>query len=164
MPERITETLKIELPLYNSMQYVEAPEEYNGKGKSVFIAGTITGAPDWQHTMAGLLEGEDVAVLNPRRKFHTSSHLEEEQIRWEHRHLRKADAISFWFAKETLNPIVLYELGAWSMTEKPLFIGIEPGYSRRADVEIQTKLARPDVKIVYDLEALVKLIKEWLSA
>ena len=38
-----------------------------------------------------------------------------------HDALRDVHAISFWFPKETICPIVLYELGAWSMTNKTYF-------------------------------------------
>jgi hypothetical protein len=47
------------------------------------------------------------------------------------------------------------------MTDKPLFVGVHPDYKRRQDVEIQTELARPDIKIVYSLEALAKQVFEF---
>jgi hypothetical protein len=34
------------------------------------------------------------------------------------------------------------------MMDKPLFIGVHPGYARQIDVGIQTRLARPELKIV----------------
>ncbi len=133
-----------------SVTYVEAPQEYEGPGPSVFVAGTITGAPDWQQDIARFLRDEEVALLNPRRANFPigDPKAAPAQIAWEHRHLRRADAILFWFARETLAPIVLYELGAWSMTPKPIFVGAHPEYPRRQDVEIQTALARPDAVIV----------------
>ena len=76
------------------------------------------------------------------------------QIEWEHRHLHRADALLFWFPCETLCPIALYELGAWSMTGKPLCVGTHPDYPRRLDVEVQTRLARPDIRVVSSLEDL----------
>src|SRR5262249_54129317 len=87
----------------------------------------------------------------------------EEQIRWEFEHLRKADAILFWFPGETLCPIALYELGAWSMTDKPLFVGTHPAYARRQDVLIQTRLARPDVPVTESLADLAALALSWWS-
>lgn len=145
------------------MKYIEPPEEYDGKGKSLFLSGTIRGAPDWQSEVVGLLKNEDLVLLNPRRKDFNASdpNAGEVQVRWEHEHLRKATAISFWFSKEPALTMTLYELGAWSMTEKPIFVGVDPEYARRKDVEMQTRAARPDVKIVYSLETLVGLIKEW---
>jgi len=145
------------------MQYVEAPKEYNGSERAIFLAGTITGAVDWQTVLVQLLKDEDIVIFNPRRKSYNSSDTwyEEEQIKWEHKYLKRANAISFWFSRETLSPITLYELGAWSATDKTLFVGIDPGYSRIRDVEIQTGVARPDVKVCYNLADLAKSIKEW---
>jgi len=62
--------------------------------------------------------------------------------------------ILFWFPCETLCPIVLYELGAWSMTDKQIYVGVHPDYKRKQDVEIQTKLARPSVSIAYSVQEL----------
>jgi hypothetical protein len=148
------------------MRYVEAVNEYKGKGKSLFLAGAITNAPDWQSEMVALLRDQNLVVFNPRRKNFpiNNKNAALEQITWEYKYLRKADGISFWFSKETLNPIVLYELGAWSMTQKPLFIGMDPEYKRRVDVEIQTNLVRPEIHVVYDLRALSGLIRDWASA
>jgi len=143
------------------MEYIEATEEYNGTKKSLFLAGGITGCLDWHKKVSNDLEDLDIAVINPRRaKFPIDDpSAAKEQIEWEYRHLRKADMISFWFCEETLCPIALYELGAWAMTKKPIFVGVHPNYKRRADVEIQLGLIRPEVKIVYALDDLVEQIK-----
>lgn len=147
------------------MLHIQPPKEYTGKDKSLFLAGTITGAPNWQATMVDLLRNEKIVLLNPRRDNFpiNDPNAAEEQIKWEHRHLRKADAVLFWFSPETLNPIVLYELGAWSMTQKPIFVGVHPEYKRRKDVEVQTTLARPDVKIVYTLDSLAEQTRNWIN-
>ena len=145
------------------MKYIESPTEYQGKERSLFLAGGITNCPDWQAELTDLLRNEDVVLLNPRRAnfpIHDPN-AAQEQIEWEYRHLRKADTISFWFPKETICPIVLYELGAHSMTDKPLFVGVHPDYARRQDVEIQTGLIRPEIEIVYNLDSLSNQIKEW---
>jgi hypothetical protein len=86
-------------------------------------------------------------LVNPRRDhfpIHDPS-AADAQITWEHHALRAARAILFWFPKEALCPIALYELGAWSMTQRCIFVGAHEGYPRRRDIEIQTKLARPEV-------------------
>jgi hypothetical protein len=142
------------------MRYIECPDTYQGSERTLFMAGGITGCGDWQAELAVLLRDTDWVLLNPRRKnfpMHDAAEAER-QIKWEHEHFRAASAISFWFPCETLCPITLYELGAWSMTDKPLFVGVHPDYQRRIDVEIQTRLARPEVKIVYSLEALARLL------
>jgi hypothetical protein len=64
----------------------------------------------------------------------------------------------FWFCAATLNPIVLYELGTWSVSDKKIAIGVEPGYQREQDVRIQTSLVRPDVTVVSSLDDLAREI------
>ena len=147
------------------MRYIEALEdmESNQSQTSLFLAGGITDCPDWQQELVNLLRDTDLVLLNPRRAQFPMADptAASQQIDWEHRHLRLADAISFWFCAEAIQPITLYELGAWSMTDKPLFVGVHPDYVRSQDVEIQTKLARPDVKIVYTLSGLADQIKQF---
>lgn len=145
------------------MRYIEAPEDWQpgmSTDPSVFLAGGITGCPDWQAQFVTFLADHGVTLLNPRRANFPIGDPDAArgQIEWEHRHLRRADAIVFWFCAATIQPIALYELGAWSMTHKPLAIGVEPGYEREQDVRIQTELARPDVKIVDSLRALAKAV------
>lgn len=148
------------------MKYVEAPHPLvKSDTLSCFLAGGITGCPDWQQQVREMLKFVDVALVNPRRANFPINVPEEAnvQIAWEHMHLRACDFISFWFAAEQIQPIVLYELGAWSMTKKPLIVGVHPDYPRKADVMIQTKLARPDVMIVQSLESLCGGIQEMVS-
>ncbi len=146
------------------MIYIESPtwlSRFSLQKKVLFLAGGITGCPDWQQEMRRKLADTDWILLNPRRKhfpIHDPS-AAPAQITWEYMHLRKATAILFWFPCETICPIVLYELGAWSVMDKPLFIGVHPDYSRRLDVEIQTSLVRPDIDIVYSLEELAEVVR-----
>ncbi len=148
------------------MKYVEAPNVYNGDEKSLFLAGGISNCPNWQQDLINLLRDEDIVILNPKRaNFATDDpNATNKQITWEYNHLRKADAISFWFPKETLCPVALYELGTWSMTEKPIFVGMHPEYPRRQDVEIQIELVRPSLKILYSLESLSVEIENWIKS
>ena len=146
------------------MNHIKSPSEYRKKERSIFLAGGITNCPDWQEELKDLLAAEDIIILNPRRDnfpIHDPN-AAQEQITWEYKNLRNADGILFWFPKETLCPIVLYELGAHSITDKPLFVGVHTDYTRKQDVEIQTKLARPEIKIVYDLKSLSAQVKEWI--
>jgi len=146
------------------MNYREAPNrDIFQDGPKVFMAGGITGCPNWQQEMRYLLRETRITLLNPRRADFPIGDpgAALEQIKWEFDMLREAHAILFWFPKETLCPIVLYELGAWSMKVKPIVVGVHPEYQRRQDVEIQTKLARPDVAVVYNLTNLANQIKRW---
>lgn len=141
--------------------YIEALAEFDGRGPSLFLGGGITGCGNWQRGLAAGLADLPFTVLNPRRANFPSDDpsAAEAQIGWEHRHMRLASAILFWFPPETLCPITLYELGAWSMTGKPLLVGVHPDYRRKQDVEIQTRLARPDVAIVYTLDDLLRQVR-----
>ena len=129
----------------------------------LFLAGGITGCEDWQARIVKLLDtvGWGGTILNPRRfNFPMGDPTAADaQIAWEHMMLRAADEIVFWFCSETVQPIVLYELGAWSMTTKRIFVGVNEFYERRQDVMLQTQLARPHVPIVESLEALVAMIR-----
>ncbi len=129
--------------------------------RSVFLAGGISNCPDWQAQLLELLRDTNWLVLNPRREdFDLSdSRMAEMQIEWEYRHLALSDAIAFWFPPQTLCPITLYELGKWSMTNKPLLIGVDPLYARRFDVIVQTRLARPNVTVTDSLEGLTAQLK-----
>ena len=141
------------------MEYVEALTEYqpDATGRSLFLAGGITGSLDWQAVVCQQLADTALVLLNPRRvafPIHDPA-AAEQQIIWEYRHLRRATAVLFWFPAETLCPITLYELGAWSMTTKPIFVGVHPAYQRRQDVAIQSRLSRPEIQVVDSLEALI---------
>lgn len=145
------------------MKYIECPEIYKENETSLFLAGGITNCLNWQNELIELLKDTNLTLLNPRRKKFESNNtnMEEEQIIWEFNHLKKSSAVSFWFTNETLCPITLYELGKQITSNKPIFIGIHPEYKRKRDVEIQTKLIRPEIKIVYSLTKLAEQIMKW---
>ncbi len=50
--------------------------------------------------------------------------------------------------------------GKFQWLIKQIFIGVDPEYSRKRDVEIQTSIIRPEIKIVYSLTDLAKQIKK----
>jgi hypothetical protein len=143
------------------MPVIRAPEECRLSGPALFLAGGITGCPPWQRQLIESLGDTSWILLDPRREWWPNDpRVVEQQIEWEHRHLRRADLIAFWFPRETLCPITLYELGAWSMTSKPLVVGVHPAFGRRFDVDTQTRLVRPDVPVVSSLDALAAVLRE----
>jgi hypothetical protein len=147
------------------------------KRKRLFIGGGITGCWDWQAKLLSLIEDCDGWAFNPRRQFPPDDMVG--QITWEWRALNLCHAISFWFSQETIQPIALLELGRWSaktephsylttdgevrlrMETKKLFVGVDPQYARRQDIEVQLKLQCPDLRVVYNLEELAEQIKKW---
>jgi hypothetical protein len=150
------------------MKLITAPEKHVGQHneRRVFLAGGITGAPEWQDEMAELLRDTDLVLFNPRRKGFDvrQKDIQYEQIGWEFRHLRMADAILFWFPYPAQCMISLYELGIWSertRNQGDIFVGVDPQYIRCEDIEIQIGLARPEIEIVYSLKGLAHQVKEW---
>jgi hypothetical protein len=146
------------------MTYIEALAEYDGPGPSLFLAGGISGTFDWQADLVARLADLPLVILNPRRKNFPIDDpgAAPAQIEWEFRHIRRATAVLFWFPPETLCPIALYELGGRALVrEQPLFVGTHPDYQRRLDVEVQLRLARPEVAIASDLAALAGQVRAW---
>lgn len=148
-----------------TLKYIECPKIYRKapKEKSIFLAGGITGCPDWQETIVDYLSVADVVLLNPRRKSIdlTNREFEEQQISWEFQHMKRATAILFWFCAETLCPITLFEYGKWIGANKRLFLGHHPNYSRRRDLHMQTALVRKRQKIHNNLANLAFEVKTW---
>ena len=145
------------------------------------MAGGISNCPDWHTELRERLALCDITLLNPRRANFPidDPNAAQEQIAWECEHLRAATAISFWFPSQTLCPITLFELGAWShwqgqifnaetqehqLFRKPIFVGAHPDYQRKQDIEIQMKLQRPEIEVVFTLEALARQIAEWVTS
>jgi len=147
------------------MKHIQCPEEFTGASPelSVFLAGGITNTPNWQPEMVKLLSDTNLTLVNPRRgNFPIDDPTAaEQQIRWEHKHLLRVNAILFWFPCETLCPITLFELGSWIPRPKPLFVGCHPEYKRINDVRIQTKLERPFFRVVESLENLADMVRLW---
>lgn len=127
----------------------ETPKD-NFQPYSIFLAGGITGCPDWQEEALSILESSPVTsswdVYNPRRKtFDVSDPTASDfQIEWEHKHLRRVHEVFFWFPKEGQCMITLLELG-WALGRGcPIRVGCHPEYVRAFDVRKQTRLAKDD--------------------
>jgi hypothetical protein len=151
-----------------SLRYIEAPAPYEGKAPAVFLAGGITGCPDWQRRAVLQLDaiGSPAVVINPRRAVFPvgEAAATREQTTWEYEHLRIADVILFWFCAEAVQPIALYELGAHAARGTRLAVGAHPDYPRLLDVVEQLRLARPDVTVHESLQATVRAAAALLPA
>jgi hypothetical protein len=135
------------------MQYVEAISEERAVHKSIFLAGGISGCRDWQKELVEKIGDSkcDITVFNPRRKsFDTSSDIKTafNQIKWEFDRLHGSDIVSYWFSKETVCPLSLFELGGGlQRRHQTIVVGIDEGYTKANDVVIQIGLCRPDIKV-----------------
>jgi hypothetical protein len=146
------------------MDVIQCPEEVIllPSEKSLFLGGGISNCPNWQEefvqSIMYLRNVLPLAIVNPRREdFDVSDpSMSVRQIQWEFDALNRCDWVLFWFPKETLCPITLYELGAQTKGNKKLFVGTHPLYQRALDVEVQLSLARPEIVVRHSLEELVE--------
>lgn len=141
--------------------HVECPEQYTGDRPRLFLAGGITGCPDWQADAFSQVGHLPIAVLNPRRRNFPigDPNASEGQIVWEFNELSDADVILFWFpdsGRTIPQPIALLELGRYSALGRKIAVGADPNFVRRADVVIQTQLARPDITVRATLTQTVR--------
>ena len=127
------------------MRVITAPEPLTTDRPSVFLAGGITGCPDWQAEVIERLFDVNGVLLNPRRAAFDVSDPEAgpEQIRWEFEALAQCDIFSMWFCAETIQPICMYELGRHLALRIPsqVVLGVHPDYPRATDVDMQSRLA-----------------------
>lgn len=157
--------------MLSNFVYLEAPNRLSPGTikdwqRTVFLAGSITGAVDWQQEAKEMLSPY-FNVFNPRRANypHFDPAKEREQILWEHDHLELAPIIVFYFAPETLAPITLYELGKILATlpykpYKKAYIAIHPDYKRKNDVIIQTELLSKETakRTCFSLSEMLELV------
>jgi hypothetical protein len=146
---------------------LRAPAELNGvdPGRILFLAGAVSNG-DWQAELSQRLAPhlDGWTLVNPR--LEDPPRQEDgarSEIAWEFRHLHAADAVLFWLEPPTVCPVSLYELGKVSMTRKPVFLGVHPGFPIKTDIVVQTQLARPDALIVHSLDDLAACVMETLA-
>ena len=131
----------------------------------LFLAGGITDCADWQTpTSVKIAEKIRLNIANPRREswdMSQSDIISKEQIAWEYNLLKRTDIFFFWFTKETLNPITLFEYGKAITTGKPIYVGTHPEYKRRFDVIVQSQLEKGyDFKIYDNLYDMIENLIE----
>jgi len=131
----------------------------NSQVRSIFLAGGISNCNDWQSDLITEIHKwviKPAILINPRRDDFDISNkaMTEEQIKWEFNALRQVRIVTFYFCKETVCPITLFELGGtlervknyWEgspgLRNCNILIYIEPGYIRTDDVLTQVHLFR----------------------
>lgn len=134
---------------------------------SLFVAGGISNCPDWQSTFAEKIQEnypKNLLVYNPRRNVFDVSNptAAAAQIKWEYVALHYSKMVAFWFPKETLCPITLFELGSILYRSKKVFVGCHPDYARKMDIVEQLKnysdYTENEIPIVDSIDGLIKEI------
>jgi hypothetical protein len=156
------------VPGSHQVRVVRAPDFSSVSSPSVFLAGGITDCPDWQADAIEFFRDAGpagVTLMNPRRGHFLESDPDAAalQVRWENVYLDRADVVLFWFAGgSALQPIALYELGKIGAGGKPIAVGADIAYRRRADVILQLSHARPGVEVLSTLEQTVARARDLL--
>lgn len=117
------------------------PNNFNNDNPSVFLAGPIKDAPNWQAEAVAHLQDLKINIANPRCPLPWHGDFNA-QVDWETKYLYEADVIMFWLAKplgETIQnrcyaQTSRFELGEWLTVKifepvRKLVMGIEPGFS-----------------------------------
>lgn len=148
-----------------------APEYRTVTGPLIFLAGPITGAPDWQQcALEYLQEKSPITVASPRRPQSLDEDFDPDeyirQIEWEHTHLDRAaenGVTLFWLPKAARDipgrpyaQTTRFELGEaiarHYLRGTKLVVGIEPGFpGQRYIVETMYRKAF-DVPVAFSLQ------------
>lgn len=153
--------------------YMEAPADTDlgdMKIASVFLAGGIDKAPNWQKEIVSMFNERkvNVALYNPRRKKEITAeeyanHME--QVSWEFKNLRKADLNLFWFPENAPCTTSLFELGYWLGKEpEKVLIGINPGHYKESGIKTQLELLGSKIQVASSLEELVGQVEGYIDA
>jgi hypothetical protein len=146
-----------------------APNFVEYTGPTIFLAGPILGAVNWQEQAIGNIRQnmQDVIIASPRGDYSIGEFNHERQVGWETYHLAKAaeyGVIIFWLAKENEHKCerayaqtTRFELAEMLMTHKyrhevNLAIGVEPGFS--GDMYLRRRIVElcPDLTVLSTLE------------
>lgn len=128
------------------MEQIKAPNKFNYLEEriSIFLAGSIEmgAASDWQAKVADRLSKYDVVLLNPRRDDWDTSWEQTtenehfvEQVEWEMDCLNGCSYIFMNLEPNTISPISLLELGAYSNDGK-MMVCCPKEFFRSGNVEI----------------------------
>lgn len=130
---------------------IKAPDSHlHFIGKRLFLGGSIEmgRAENWQEKTVALLDKNgynNLIILNPRRDDWDSSWGQSpipgtkffEQVQWELIAQEKSDIICYYFAKDTISPITLLELGLYgARKDKKIVVYVDDKYERRGNVII----------------------------
>jgi hypothetical protein len=148
------------------------PEIIPYEGPTIFLAGPIQGAPNWQNEAIQYIQNlnSKINIANPRREYLDGTFVYGAQVDWETHHLNKANingAILFWLAKEEEHfcerayaQTTRFELAEWKvkqeMTGSKLVVGIEEGFSNAKYIQRRFSQDCPEVAITSTLEDTCK--------
>lgn len=165
----MTMSLQVAHIVKNKMSKIYLPPKIvEVEGPTIFLAGPIQGAINWQKNAIDYIQNKDsrINIANPRRDYLPDTFVYNEQVDWETAHLLKASqngTILFWLAKEFEHhpdrgyaQTTRFELAEWKVKHERdginLVIGIEEGFSGSKYIKRRVKQDCPEVPICSSLE------------
>jgi hypothetical protein len=149
------------------MTILQPPKIIRLTGPTIFLAGPIQGAPDWQSDAITILQElvPGVHITNPRREYLDGEFNYEAQVDWETHYLNRAGqdgVVLFWLAKEQTHncerayaQTSRFELAEWKLRfeyeDIKLAVGIERGFSNERYIRRRFSQDCPSVWIESEL-------------
>lgn len=158
-----------------------APEQALTSKPTLFLAGPIQGARDWQRNAIDLIHGVDsrIVITSPRRPVFSDVGFDyDEQVDWETRHLAKAGkegVVLFWLERET-EPIpgrsyaqtTRFELGEWFDRHKKegasVVVGIDEGFTNARYIRRRLSQEAPEILLFDSLNDTCMTAAEVIKA
>lgn len=150
------------------MKVITAPTEFERESSelTIFLAGCA--GNDWRKEFVKYFEKTPYTFLDPKRDTwgDMSEKEMEEQIAWEIKYCKFNYGMVFMFNdEEAVCPISLLEYGLWGIKDQAFTtVCITPKYPKRFDLITQTKIINPRIKIVDNMDDLVKNTKKMMKA
>jgi len=134
------------------------------KTKSIFLAGTIDNGNsiDWQKEIINKLSKLDLSleIYSPRRAnwdLNPTKEDMEKQIKWEQKHLDKADLICMVFTDNSKSPITLLEMGLYATSGK-LIVFCTDNFWRYDNVRLTCEKYKIPLFNSNDIDIIIKKI------
>ena len=145
------------------MILVRYPSIYRGYGSQAagfYLAGGIY---PWREELIDLLKPSEAfyraAIINPIAPEYSP----EINTPWEFNNIRHSDCIVFWFSRDAVSPITLFEMGAGCRDHlKGMVVGVENGNPIRAEIVEQLRLYRPGLRVAETLLELKEEMEKFL--
>lgn len=158
---------------------VQPPKIVKLSGPTIFLAGPIQGARNWQLDAINTIHklAPNINIANPRREYLDGEFIYNKQVDWETYFLRKASkkgVVLFWLAKEHTHncerafaQTSRFELAEWKVRHERdgvnLVIGIESGFTNERYIRRRFSQDCPEIIICKSLletcKGAVKLLK-----
>lgn len=126
-------------PAEGRAQVIMAPADDKAQWpKTVFLAGTTTGPPDWRTVICDRMADLPITFLNPLRLDWDDGWTDDvfrRQVNWELSKQEEADVVAVYFGANTAAPISLMELGL-SAKEKKAVVYVDEGYQKKGNVRV----------------------------